>query len=95
MQPELIRAIARALYIRRHYTHLSFGALSWTYTEHNNVVEQMYNWKCLSEEERQVWLNDAEQWLEQTRSKSPNVYALLAEGVINVELEGDYQQIAG
>lgn len=92
MQPELIRAIARAQYIRRHFTHMSLSALYWTYAQHNIVVQEMKNWKMLSESERQNWLDGAEEWLEQTKNERPNIYDLLVEGVVNVELEGDYDE---
>lgn len=92
MQPELIRAIARAQYIRRHFTNMSLSALVWTDIQHNIVVEQMKAWKNLSENERQVWLDAAQEWLEQVENERPNIYNLLVEGVVNVELEGDYDE---
>ena len=93
MQPEIIRTVARAQFIRRHFTNLSLSQLTWTYTQHNLVVEQMSAWKTLSDSERQEWLDHARVWLEEIQQTRPNIYNILIDGIVNMELAGDYEPI--
>jgi hypothetical protein len=71
---------------------MSLSQLTWTYTQHNLVVEQMTAWKNLSDSERQVWLDQASEWLQEIQNTRPNIYNILADGIINMEDLGDYDQ---
>lgn len=85
MSPDLIRIIARAIFVRRHFTDLSLSNLVWTYEQHDMVVAECEAWRQMSEQEKLVWFEKAEQWLLDLKINRPNVFQIVADGVVLVE----------
>ena len=83
MDKNLIYSVARTQYVRRNVEPYSLAEMVWT-SSTNNSLNEYVTWTNMSIEQKQEWLDKAEQWLLNLESVRPNVYKILAEGYVDI-----------
>lgn len=86
LNSNLVYNVARAQFIRRNVEKFALNDMVWT-SSSNDSLSEYKAWTTMTDNDRKIWIDKAEKWLELLKDNRPANYKILEQGFLSIDDE--------